>query len=78
MQQNDLYMLAAADCWEYHLLVKELVWLYKNYANPAEKLDNSTSQFYAVTGEYAGDELGEFNNIGLSTAEADLKKITIR
>lgn len=73
MQQNDLYMLAAATA-AIPFVGQGVSMVIQKLLKSAEKLDNSTSQFYAVTGEYAGDELGEFNNIGLSTAEAYLKK----
>ena len=73
MQQNDLYMLAAATA-AIPFIGQGVSMVIQKLLKSAEKLDNSTSQFYAVTGEYAGDELGEFNNIGLSTAEAYLKK----
>lgn len=73
MQQNDLYMLAAATA-AIPFVGQGVSMVIQKLLKSAEKLDNSTSQFYAVTGEYAGDKLGEFNNIGLSTAEAYLKK----
>lgn len=71
MQKNEVYMLAAATAM-IPVVGQGVSMVLQRLLKAAEDLDNSAHGYYAVSGNYSG--LGNFNNIGLSTAEAYQKQ----
>lgn len=67
MQKNEVYMLAAASAL-IPVVGQGISMVLSKILKDAEELDTQNKQYYSVTGEYGG--LGNFNYLGLSTAEA--------
>lgn len=67
MQKNEVYMLAAVSAL-IPVVGQGISMVLSKILKDAEELDTQNKQYYSVTGEYGG--LGNFNYLGLSTAEA--------
>lgn len=75
MQKNEVYMLAAASAL-IPVVGQGISMVVSKILKDAEELDTQNKQYYSVTGEYGG--LGNFNYLGLSTAEALRKQSEYR
>lgn len=70
-QKNDIYMLAAATA-AIPVVGQGVQMVLQRLLKAAEDLDTSKYDYYATTGSF--DNLGGFNEIGLSTAESIKKQ----